>query len=319
VGFPPDGYDGQFYYAIAQNPWAKHQGGEGESFDASRHLRFLYPVIAWLFSGGDACVLIWVMLLVNLSCVGGLAWLGARAAVHFGRSPMWGFSLPLAVNAGMPCLRDLTDPLAMFAACGLLFAWLLRSDWRVTALWGAAAVCSREQNVAIALLVLVGALWRGQRRLALGLGGTLLLWLTLVLVLRGVYGAWPFAPAQAALSTPGVGIFFRLKGILLYGHYPPPIAAIHAIGMLLLTIQIGLPLYYLTSRRVDSTITGFMVLGAVLALATDVYDDPWCYLRVFMWLPLGIWFAAMQTGQRWVPGLLLITSIWPLLAAFRWI
>ena len=41
-------------------------------------------------------------------------------------SPWWGFLLPLLLNAGTPALRDLTDPVATFAVCGLLAAWLMQ-------------------------------------------------------------------------------------------------------------------------------------------------------------------------------------------------
>ena len=63
--------------------------------------------------------------LLNLLAVTGLAWLGVVLATHYGRSPWWGFVLPIAVNVGISLLRDLTDPLAALAVCGLLTAWLL--------------------------------------------------------------------------------------------------------------------------------------------------------------------------------------------------
>src|SRR5947209_1078477 len=60
VFFPAGGYDGQFYYVPAQQPWVKHSL---DVIDGScyRHVRLLYPLLAWALSGGDAYVLLWVM------------------------------------------------------------------------------------------------------------------------------------------------------------------------------------------------------------------------------------------------------------------
>src|SRR5438105_4217839 len=68
VGQPPyeavthgvgrDGYDGQYYYALARNPWARHDAGI--DVPAARQLRILYPAICCLLSGGDPVRLFWV-------------------------------------------------------------------------------------------------------------------------------------------------------------------------------------------------------------------------------------------------------------------
>src|SRR5437899_1979715 len=70
-GIGDEGYDGQFYYAIARNPWKRH--APGIDAPAARHLRVLYPTVCWLFSHGLPRLLIWVMPAVNLLAIGGLA------------------------------------------------------------------------------------------------------------------------------------------------------------------------------------------------------------------------------------------------------
>src|SRR5207244_3002432 len=118
VGLGTDGFDGQFYYALARDPWHRHD--YPLDIPAYRHARILYPALAWLLSGGgDPGRLLWAMPAINLLAAAGLAWLGAGLALRHGRSAWWGFLLPLVVNVGMPALRDLTDPLAALTACGL--------------------------------------------------------------------------------------------------------------------------------------------------------------------------------------------------------
>src|SRR5215469_10972811 len=65
IGFDRNGYDGQFYYAIARAPWRRHDLGIDDP--AVRQARILYPVVSWLLSAGDAHRLLWVMPLVNLA------------------------------------------------------------------------------------------------------------------------------------------------------------------------------------------------------------------------------------------------------------
>ena len=50
VGFVTGGFDGQFYYAIARNPWTWHRAEL--DVPAYRHVRLLYPALAWALSGG---------------------------------------------------------------------------------------------------------------------------------------------------------------------------------------------------------------------------------------------------------------------------
>jgi hypothetical protein len=46
-----------------------------------------------------------------------------------------------------------------------------------------------------------------------------------------------------------------------------------------------------------------------------IYQDFWSYLRVFVWVPLGIWLAAVRGGLTWPAWLLLPGLAWGLVAA----
>ena len=157
VGFQ-GGFDGQFYYVLAQDPWRRYDGTVIDN-PPYRHARILYPALAYALSGGDPVRLLWVLPAINLASIIGLAWLGARLAVHFGRTAWWGVLFPIVLNTGMSALRDLTDPLATVTVCGLLTAWLLRWPTWQLALWAGAAVLSREQNFLIISIVLFEALF----------------------------------------------------------------------------------------------------------------------------------------------------------------
>lgn len=309
VGFPTGGYDGQFYYALARNPWTLQSWGIID-FPPYRHLRILYPALAWLFSAGDAAALLWVMPAINLAAIASIAWCGALLAVHYRRSAWWGFLLPLVVNAGMPALRDLTDPLATATLCLMFTAYLLDGSVRRLALWAAAALLSREQNVAIVLLFLGDALLRRRWLHSGALAAALLLWFGWFSILRFEYGVWPVVPETISLSLAGIRYgLTHLSGA--YGrswivNYP---------AMALIFLQIGICATLLASRARRMT-ASIAVTGIALALAAGipVYLHFWSYSRVSVWMPLAIWLWSMQSGRRW-PVLVLTPTVLLLISA----
>ena len=203
----PSGHDGQFYYAAARAPWRVHVGDIDAP--AGRHLRILYPALCWCLSGGDPVLLFYVMPLVNLLAIVAMAWIGVRVAQHYGRNPWWGFVLPLALNAGISLLHDFTDCVSGLAVVGLLASWILGQRWWAVSLWAAAAMFSREQNVAVAGLIGVAALWKGRWAVAASVAAAGGLWLAWVGTLWISYGTPPFL--GNCFTPPFTGLMFRLQ------------------------------------------------------------------------------------------------------------
>jgi hypothetical protein len=304
VGFEAHGFDGQYYYVLARDPW--HCRKAFLDVPAYRHSRILYPAFAWLLSGGDPTTLLWVLPAINLLAIAGLAWLGVRLAVRYGGSPWWGFLLPLVVNAGMAALRNLTDPLATLTAAGLLTAWLLRWPAWSLAAWAVAAVLSREQNAVIVLIVLLGALSGRRRRAAVGLAGALLVWVGWLVTLRVSYGTWPFLSVNT--GPPLAGLCYRLThpaGVVS----GPRAAAVHVLLLLHLLLQMGLCLA-LPFCGAGRTVTLVALAGAALAgvAGASIYENGWSYTRVFVWMPLALWLWGVQSGRRW-PALALAPAV----------
>lgn len=297
TGFDRNGYDGQFYYAIARAPW--HRLDSGIDAPAIRQARILYPALSWLFSGGDARRLFWAMPLVNLLAIAALAALGAAAAHSYGLSPWWGVLLPFAVNAGMPALRNLTDVLSTLSVAVLLMAWLRRWPWWAAALCAAAALFSREQNLAVVLLVLLFAFRTPEldRRWVIGLLAALLSWSLWLGVLRLYYGEWSLLPASGNLGPPLAGMIYRWTHLAGESR---SFALFHVLCMTTLSLQMGLAICLLWTPG-DRLIRLTALAGAGLALlgGLSLYGDNWSYPRVFAWLPLGVWLACVQLRWRW--------------------
>jgi hypothetical protein len=325
TGFERNGYDGQFYYALARAPWSRH--GLDIDAPAIRQARILYPAVSWLLSAGDAHRLLWVMPLVNVLAIAALAALGALVARGHGLSPWWGALLPFAVNAAMPALRNLTDVLSTLTVAALLVAWLRRWPWWMLALCAAGALFSREQNVVVVLLVLAFAVGqafqpdfavgqafqpdsrnkkvrlesltyeRAKPLLISGLVAALLIWSIWLCVLRVLYGSWSLLPAGGNMGPPLAGMFYRWTHLAAESR---GFAIFHLVCMLTLTLQLGLALWLLRTPG-DRLIQLVALAGAGLAIVGGMalYDDNWSYTRVFAWLPLGVWLGCVQARWRW--------------------
>src|SRR5574340_683359 len=81
------GYDGQFYYLLALNPFGPHPALAGAMFEraAYRARRILYPFLIWLLTlGGHARFVPLAMLLVNFAAVVAVAALASLVARRLG-------------------------------------------------------------------------------------------------------------------------------------------------------------------------------------------------------------------------------------------
>jgi hypothetical protein len=329
VGFDRNGYDGQFYYAIARCPWQRQD--RGIDAPAIRQARLLYPALSWLLSGGDARRLLWAMPLVNLLAIAALAAVGAAAAHAYGLNAWWGVLLPFAVNAGMPALRNLTDVLSTLSVATLLLAWLRRWPWWMTSLCAAAALFSREQNLVLVVLVFAFAVGEARSRkhdetlgtvaqpyspkLIAGLLAALLSWSLWLGTLRLFYGEWSLLPPSGNLGPPFAGLIYRWTHLTAESR---SFALFHVLCMATLTLQLGLVICLLrTPAEPLVRLTALAGAGLAVMGGLSLYGDNWSYPRVFAWLPLGVWLACVQLRWRWPLVALSTPALLPLAVLLR--
>jgi hypothetical protein len=153
------GYDGQFYHALAHDPWLTR--GYAESFDAPlmRSRRILMSALAWLAAFGRDKSIDRGLIGVSLLFIGLGAYCTARLSAANGRSPWWGLfyiALPPVLTS---IDRTLTDgPLTALVVGFLWFAherrWI--PLWIVCAL----AALTRETGMGLAPAAALYFLWR---------------------------------------------------------------------------------------------------------------------------------------------------------------
>jgi hypothetical protein len=138
------GYDGQFYYRLALDPFNWAKTAFGITMDQSyRYTRIGYPILAWLFSGGQHEAVPFVLVAINLVCVAAMAFLGGMFARDSGRHALWGLAFAAYFGLVISVGRDTAEPLAEACMLGGLLAYR-RSRWVLSACVFAAGAITRE-------------------------------------------------------------------------------------------------------------------------------------------------------------------------------
>src|SRR5262249_26998215 len=93
---------------------------------------------------------------------------------------------------------------------------------------------------------------------------------------------------------------------------------LHVLRMLHLTAQLGLAALLLRQQS-DRSIVLVALAGAALAVigGVSLYMDGWSYTRVFVWLPLAVWFGFLHVWRRWPIVVLSFAALWPLAVVVR--
>jgi len=184
------GYDGQFAYFIARDPL---QGCPQCDVPAYRYQRILYPLLAWALALGQASLVPWTLVGLNLAALAGGTWATERLLVARGVSPWYALSYGLYGGLVAGLRLDLPGPLALALVQGGLWAWHSRRQGLAAGLLLLAALAKETALVAAAGLLLYLLLERRFRLLTVTAAAVLL----------------PFALWQALLwawlGQPGVG------------------------------------------------------------------------------------------------------------------
>jgi hypothetical protein len=118
------GYDGQFYYRLALDPFDWAKTAFGITMDQSyRYTRIGYPFLAWLVSLGQRGFVPVALVAINLVCVAAMAVLGGMFARESGRHALWGLAFAGYFGLVISIGRDTAEPLAEACMLGGLLAY----------------------------------------------------------------------------------------------------------------------------------------------------------------------------------------------------
>ena len=282
------GYDGQFVYRLALEPWTQQRTDYGITLDnpAYRQQRIATPVLAWAVGLLPWVSTVLAVLLVNVAALTVAAAFAVRLAVALGRHPVAG--LVLAVPAGMPISlgRDLTEPVAWAAVLAGL--WYARQQrWPATAAALTVAVLARETSLVVVAGLAAAQLWRLLSGDPRGNRGALA-WLAVPAVTAVAWQlvllrAWGVLPVRSGGTTSFAGQpVLRVLDTLAAGVPGPPVltAVVTAerVGVLAL---FGYAAVALATRRAGAT-GGEAVawaLSVLMALAVAGWTSDVQFLR----------------------------------------
>ena len=146
------GYDGQFVYRLALDPFTREKAAYGITLDNPpyRQQRIGLPLAANVVSRTGIPLSV-SLLLVNTAALLAATWAGAVLARRLGRHALWGVLVGLSPGLVVAVTRDLTEPLATALLLVGLVGWTTRRTPHVLLATAAftASVLTRETSLAV--------------------------------------------------------------------------------------------------------------------------------------------------------------------------
>jgi hypothetical protein len=164
------GYDGQFYYRLALDPFDWSKTAFGITMDQSyRYTRIGYPVLAWLVSLGQHQLVPIALVAINLLGVAAMAFLGGMFARESGRHALWGLAFAAYFGLVISVGRDTAEPLAEACMLGGLLAYRRSKPVLATFLFAVGAVTRETILLAPAAIAVSRLVAMARRRARPGL------------------------------------------------------------------------------------------------------------------------------------------------------
>lgn len=275
------GYDGQFYYRLALDPFTGEKTDFGITLDIPpyRQQRILYPLIVFLLSLGNVAVVPFLFIAVNFVCLCVIGWLGSLYMQRIGRQALWGAIFPLYPGFLLILARNLAEILSVTLILACLVC-LQRQRRRTAVVWLSLAILAKETS----LLVAVGPLFahpakKWYHRFAPGVRMlpllTFLLWQAWLFYRWGVL---PVAAAQNNLGFPLAGLVGFIQQISVS---PDRLQSIwlFEISLVLLSFLAYLSIYRTTAAGPSERYAWLLYTILVASLTRAVWVEDWAFLR----------------------------------------
>jgi hypothetical protein len=299
---PNAGYDGQFYFALAEDPFLTRPDTASSLDGTFRYRRLLYPLLAWALSLGQRALVPYSLVLVNVLAACALVAVAARAAQRAGVTPWAALVVAGFPGVWIPVLLDLTEPLHL----ALLAAGMVAGSAGLTLLSALAKETAAVALFSEALRAAVARDWVRGARHGAALAGYLA-WAALVQVI--VRGAHSNAVAFHFLDPPGAPLF-----VLAHDLASRPVnfflAAPAAAFCLLAIVR-------LARARDGAGWAGAAYAVLVLASGTDIWVDFTGYYRIMAGVVVLVFLSWCATRDALGRYMLLLGGVtWILVTAF---
>jgi hypothetical protein len=208
------GYDGQYFYRLALNPFNQAVNAYGIRLDAPayRSQRIGYPFLAWALALGQPGAVIWTLILVNFLAVVATGYFAGWLARFLGAHAGIGLIISLYPGLIMAFSRDMAECTAVaFLLAGLVASLSRRHVLSMLAL--SLGVLTRETTLLLSVALAADALLAFLRREPNGDIRALVLrcvpggvWVVWTVINRLKWGHLPAGDNRQALGIPFMGL-----------------------------------------------------------------------------------------------------------------
>ncbi len=275
------GYDGQFFYFAARDPFILGEAHRSIDVPAYRYGRILYPWLAALFALGSPTLIPYTLVLVNLAGV----LMGSYFVLRWLRDE--GLNLWYAVIYGLLSgfilclLRDLAGPVAMGFLVGGLYLFSIRRLFAGSIFLGA-ALLTREVVLIVPAVYLLFAIFgrrSGKRISAIILSfAPLLLWSGYVF---SRFGSYPFREGEGNFGLPFAGVIDYVNALLsIPGRASEKVYLAVLLAVCFFTLLLAIREVI---RSKDEISVSFLVFSLFpVFMTTSIWVEPWSYGRVLV-------------------------------------
>ncbi len=262
------GYDGQFYYRLALDPFTRERTDFGIQIDSPRyrHQRILYPFLAWIASFGSPAFVTYALILVNFLALIWIGYSGGQYANLASRHALWGLVFSLYPGFLLTLSRDLAEIVeAAFILAGVV--GLLQNKNKTASVALSLAILAKETALLTAVSLIT------QRKY----------WKAAILPLA-VYGLWQLFMnwwwRYGLGSSTAVNIGWPFWGIIQgFKSSHDPQRWLIEVGLLgIYFLGILLSLHHSKAQLFFKVACGFYVL-LLLLLTKNVWLEDWAFLR----------------------------------------
>lgn len=282
-----EGYDGQFAYQIARNPF---EAAPFLDVPTYRYQRILYPILARLLALGQMALIPWTLILVNLIAVALGTWATERLLTDFQVSRWYALTYGLYGGQLLGLRADLNEPLAQGLVQLAMLAWAReRRGWAVIAF--SLAALGKETALIFLAAYILSSVTQRQWRWVIGLSlGTipffayqLLLWVWL-----GSFGVGSGGAGATPFSLIPLGGWVAIAGVSVPAFL---LISLIVVPMSILPSLVGMVLSGRTLREGNfQPIVFSLLLNAlvILFLPTSTFREPVAMLRLTQGLVAGM-------------------------------
>jgi len=289
------GYDGQFYFYIAHDPFILGHSFDHIDFPAYRYQRIIYPLLTWLLSFGQPKLIPYMMVAVNLLGILLGTYFIMLILKHYGRSPwyslfyatFWGFLLCL--------LRSLPEPLSITFVVMAVFAYLKgKTAWQV--LFLTLAALTQETTLLVSLAFLFYGIWEKDLRSCLNMLVPSLAYFFWQLYLYAHFQTFSFLGGTQNFGFPFLGIIEKFLSLDLTGLSSEKAAELLYLVLIVFLIITAIYDVFKYYSPLTVSFLGYALLISLLNIL--IWVEPWSYTRATLGLLVFNLLIFTKEGNR---------------------